>query len=98
MSVTSDFETSIQNSDCLDTKTRWHCRYNGCTIVSTIRCSIPGRGNRFSSSQKRPDRLCRPPSLLLSGAILFFALQGKVMTSAVLSPTSSVEVKNEWTP
>ena len=73
MRVTWDFESTIQNSDCLDKKTRQHGGYSGCTTVWTIWGSISGRGNRFYSSQKRPDRLWRPTSLLFSGCHFLFS-------------------------
>ena len=60
--------------------------------TQTIRVSNLGRGNRFFSSPKRPDRFWGSPSLLFNGYRGSF--QGIKRPGR---DQSTAEVKDEWT-
>jgi hypothetical protein len=56
-----------------------------------VRGWSPGRGKRFFSLPKRPDRLWTPLTLKFNGTGVTW-----VCRDIDHSPSSSAEVKNEW--
>jgi hypothetical protein len=57
---------------------------------------IPIRGNIFIPTQKLPDRLWGPPTLLLNGHLRSFPGIKQPEREVDHSPPTSTKVKNEW--